>query len=45
MIGFESVATHIVHTPKLARRMLDEVGSPNLQIIFSSGQFTLYSKL
>lgn len=34
IIGIEPVATHIVHTPKLARRMLDEIGSPNLQIIF-----------
>ena len=34
IIGIEPVATHIVHTPKLARRMLDEIASPNLQIIF-----------
>ncbi len=34
ILGIEPVATHIVHTPRLARRMLDEIGSPNLQIIF-----------
>lgn len=34
IVGIEPVSTHIVHTPGLARRMLDEIASPNLQIIF-----------
>lgn len=34
IVAVEPVFTHIVYTPKLARRLLDEVASPNLQIIF-----------
>ena len=34
IIGIEPVFTHIVNTPERARRVLDEIQSPNLQIIF-----------
>lgn len=34
IVAVEPVFTHIVHTPRLARRVLDEIASPNLQIIF-----------
>ena len=34
VIGIEPVCRHIVGTPKRARRVLDEIASPNLQIIF-----------
>ena len=34
VIGIEPVYRHIVSSPKRARRVLDEIGSPNLQIIF-----------
>lgn len=34
VIGIEPVYRHIVNSPKRARRVLDEIGSPNLQIIF-----------
>lgn len=34
VIGIEPVYRHIVSDPKRARRVLDEIGSPNLQIIF-----------
>jgi len=33
IIGIEPVFTHIVNTPARARRVLDEIQSPNLQII------------
>ena len=34
VFAIEPVYTHIVSSPKRARRVLDEIGSPNLQIIF-----------
>jgi sugar phosphate isomerase/epimerase len=34
IFAIEPVFRHIVWNPKLARRVLDEIGSPNLQIIF-----------
>ncbi len=34
IIGMELVASHIVYDAKRARKVLDEVNSPNLQIIF-----------
>lgn len=34
VFAIEPVYTHIVSDPKRARRVLDEIGSPNLQIIF-----------
>ena len=34
ILGIEPVYRHIVSDPKRARRVLDEIGSPNLQIIF-----------
>lgn len=34
IVGIEPVHKHIVSTPKRARRVLDEINSPNLQIIF-----------
>ncbi len=34
ILAIEPVFTHIVSTPERARRVLDEVASPNLQIIF-----------
>ncbi len=34
VVGIEPVYRHIVSDPKRARRVLDEIGSPNLQIIF-----------
>ncbi len=34
IIGMEMVASHIVYDAKRARKVLDEVNSPNLQIIF-----------
>lgn len=34
IIGIEPVFTHIVNTPQRARRVLDEISSPNLKIIF-----------
>ncbi len=34
MIGIEPVLKHIVYSPKAARYVLDEIGSPNLGIIF-----------
>lgn len=34
IFAIEPVYTHIVYNPQRARRVLDEVGSPNLQIIF-----------
>lgn len=34
IIGMEPVANHIVYDFKRARRVLDEIASPNLQIIF-----------
>ncbi len=34
IIAIEPVRSHIVYTPKIARRVLDEINSPNLQIIF-----------
>lgn len=34
IVAIEPVFTHIIYTPQMARRMLDEIGSPNLQIIF-----------
>ncbi len=34
IVAIEPVFTHIVYTPQIARRVLDEIGSPNLQIIF-----------
>ncbi len=33
VMAIEPVASHIVSTPARARRVLDEIGSPNLQII------------
>ncbi|HIX29289.1 MAG TPA: sugar phosphate isomerase/epimerase [Candidatus Blautia stercoravium] len=33
IVAIEPVFTHIVHTPARARRVLDEIASPNLQII------------
>lgn len=33
-VGIEGVADHPVSTPKKMRRMLDEVGSNNLQVVF-----------
>lgn len=33
VVAIEPVWSHIIYTPKLARRLLDEVASPNLQII------------
>ena len=34
VIGIEPVYRHIVYNPRRARRVLDEINSPNLQIIF-----------
>jgi len=34
IVGIEAVATHPVSTPKKMRRMLDAVGSNNLQVVF-----------
>lgn len=34
VFAIEPVYTHIVNNPKRARRVLDEINSPNLQIIF-----------
>ena len=34
ILAIEPVWKHIVYDPKRARRVLDEIGSPNLQIIF-----------
>ncbi len=34
ILAIEPVFRHIVWNPKVARRALDEIGSPNLQIIF-----------
>lgn len=34
VLAIEPVYRHIVSTPRRARRVLDEIGSPNLQIIF-----------
>ncbi len=34
ILAIEPVAKHIVWCPKVARKVLDEIGSPNLQIIF-----------
>ena len=33
VLAVEPVWRHIIYTPKLARRLLDEIASPNLQII------------
>lgn len=34
ILAIEPVRTHLVATPKLARQVLNEINSPNLQIIF-----------
>ena len=34
LVGIEGVATHVVSTPRKMRRMLDSVGSANLQVVF-----------
>jgi sugar phosphate isomerase/epimerase len=34
IVGVEPVASHAVSTPRKMRRMLDEVGSNNLQVVF-----------
>lgn len=34
ILAIEPVRSHIVYTPRIARRVLDEIQSPNLQIIF-----------
>ena len=34
ILAIEPVARHIVYTPERARKVLDEIASPNLQIIF-----------
>jgi sugar phosphate isomerase/epimerase len=34
IIAIEPVRSHIVYSPKIARQVLDEIKSPNLQIIF-----------
>lgn len=34
VLAIEPVFTHIIHTPQRARKMLDIIHSPNLQIIF-----------
>jgi sugar phosphate isomerase/epimerase len=34
LVGIEGVASHVVSTPRKMRRMLDEVGSANLQVVF-----------
>lgn len=34
VVGIEPVYRHIVYNPRRARQVLDEIGSPNLQIIF-----------
>lgn len=34
ILAIEPVRTHIVYSPRIARRVLDEINSPNLQIIF-----------
>lgn len=34
IVAIEPVVRHIVHSPKVARRVLDTIQSPNLQIIF-----------
>lgn len=34
ILAIEPVRNHIVSTPRLARQVLDEINSPNLQIIF-----------
>lgn len=33
VVAIEPVYTHIIHTPKRARQLLDDISSPNLQII------------
>ena len=42
IIGMEPVAGHIVYDIKRARAVLDEVGSPNLQIIFDPVNLITY---
>jgi len=32
-VAIEAVVRHVVHEPKRLRRLLDEIGSPNLQVI------------
>ncbi|MBP1565482.1 MAG: sugar phosphate isomerase/epimerase [Oscillospiraceae bacterium] len=34
IVAIEPVLKHIVYSPRRARKVLDEIGSPNLQIIF-----------
>jgi sugar phosphate isomerase/epimerase len=34
VVGIEAVASHVVSTPRKMRRMLDTVGSNNLQVVF-----------
>ncbi len=34
MVGIEAVSSHVVSTPQKMRRMLDSVGSNNLQVVF-----------
>ena len=34
IVGFEAVATHTVSTPQKMRRVLDVIGSSNLQVVF-----------
>jgi len=34
IVGIEAVTSHVVSTPRKMRRMLDAVGSPNLQVVF-----------
>lgn len=43
ILAIEPVAKHIVCNPKRARRVLDEIASPNLQIIFDPVNLLDYS--
>lgn len=42
LIAIEPVWKHIVYSPKIARRVLDEINSPNLRIIFDPVNLLCY---